>query len=191
MTTIGQTHELAVIRSFIAKDRQERCGYLLSHPERRRKFTDALAHFKWLDDRFAKPIPPAVAHGAGEIVALLKSKGAGTTVWVISESHALDGREMSLVDAMDRTWGSFTGTILSCIPGKLAFFHGEEMRSERLLERLWNSDLRHQPLLLRPLLPEPPKSKPSHRQRPHHAHHHQPVLLHHVHRTRPQLQHQQ
>jgi len=56
-------------------------------------------------------------------------------VWVISESRVLDGREMSLAEAMDQTWGSFTGTILSCVPGRLAFFHGEEMRSDRLLER--------------------------------------------------------
>ena len=36
---------------------------------------------------------------------------------------------------MERVWGSQMGSILSCIPGKLAFFHGEEIKSERLLER--------------------------------------------------------
>jgi len=135
MTNSGQAHEQGVIGSFILKERQERCALLLSDPKRRRKFTDELAHFKWLDERFAKPIPACTAHTASEIVALLGSKGEGLTVWVISEYSAIDGREMPLAEAMKETWGGGVGTILSCIPGKLAFFHGEEMRSERLLER--------------------------------------------------------
>jgi hypothetical protein len=76
-----------------------------------------------------------MAHTAPELVALLRSKGAGPTVWVISEYSAIDGREMPLVEAMEQTWGRCMGTILSCVPGKLAFFRGEEMRTERLLER--------------------------------------------------------
>jgi hypothetical protein len=42
---------------------------------------------------------------------------------------------MNLEDAMEDTWGAQRGTILSCVPGKLAFFKDEEMRSERLLQR--------------------------------------------------------
>jgi hypothetical protein len=135
MTEISQSHEQGVIRAFILKDRQERCAYLLAHPKRRRTFTDELAHFKWLDERFAHPIPASTAHTAAELVALLRQKGAGKTVWVISESSQLDGKEMPLEDAMKEISGGDMGTILSCIPGKLAFFRGEEMRSERLLER--------------------------------------------------------
>jgi hypothetical protein len=63
----------------------------------------------------------------------LRQKGAGRTVWVISEYAAIDGREMNLEAAMDEVWGRQCGTILSCIPGKLAFFKDEEMHSERLL----------------------------------------------------------
>ena len=40
---------------------------------------------------------------------------------------------MKLDQAMQRIWGGSEGTILSCVPGKLAFFKDEEMRSERLL----------------------------------------------------------
>jgi hypothetical protein len=135
MSDVGQAHEKAVIRSSILKDRQERCAFLLSDPRRRRKFTVELAHFKWLDERFARPIPATKAHAAAELVALLRSKGATRTVWVISEYAAIDGQEMPLDDAMEETWGRCMGTILSCVPGKLAFLRGEEMRSERFLER--------------------------------------------------------
>jgi hypothetical protein len=127
-------HEQETVRAFIMKDRRERCAYLLGHPKHRRKFTDELAHFKWLDDRFSHPIPPSTAHTPAELVQLLRRKGAGQTVWVISDDCVIDAKEMLLDDAMTHIWGREIGTILSCIPGKLAFFAGEEMKSERLLE---------------------------------------------------------
>jgi hypothetical protein len=126
-------HEQEVVRAFILKDRRERCTFLLADPNRRKKFRDALAHFKWLDERFAHPIAPKTAHTAAELVALLRQKGAGRTVWVISVYATIDGREMTLEAAMEEVWGRQCGTILSCIPGKLAFFKDEEMHSERLL----------------------------------------------------------
>ena len=128
-------HEQEFVRAFILKARQERCAFLLANPTHRKKFRDALPHFKWLDERFAHPISPKIAHTASELVALLRSKGAGRTAWVISQDCEIDGREMNLDDAMKETWGGQMGTILSCVPGKLTFFKDEEMHSERLLLR--------------------------------------------------------
>ena len=105
---------------------------LLSKPERRREFTNELAHFKWMDERFVHPIPKGV-HSVAEIVDFLRSKGAGPTVWAIAERRELDGRELDLESAVRETWGSCHAAILSCIPGRLAFFRGEETKSERLL----------------------------------------------------------
>jgi hypothetical protein len=138
MTNPRLLHEQETIRAFILKDRQERCAYLLGHPKHRRKFTRELAHFKWLDERFAHPIPPSTAHTAAELVSLLRRKGAGETVWVISDDRVIDAQEMPIEKAMIHIWGTDIGAILSCIPGKLAFFAGEEMKSERLCERLRN-----------------------------------------------------
>jgi|ERR1700722_645339 hypothetical protein len=127
-------HEQEFVRAFIQKARQERCAFLLANPDRRKKFRDALAHFKWLDKRFAHPISPKVAHSGAELIALLRSKGAGRTVWVISQKSLIDGKEMDLDDALEEIWGLQMGSILSCVPGKLAFFKDEEMHSERLLQ---------------------------------------------------------
>ena len=134
MTNDRLLHEQETVRAFILKDRRERCAYLLGHPKHRRKFTNELAHFKWLDERFANPIPSRTAHTAAELVQLLRKKGAGKRVWVISDDSAIDAKEMLLDEAMTHIWGRQIGTILSCLPGKLAFFSGEEMKSERLLE---------------------------------------------------------
>jgi len=135
MESVQLSHEQATIRSFIQKDGQERSAYLLGNPKHRHKFTSELTHFKWLDDRFAHPIPPSQAHSAAELASLLRRKGAGDTVWVISDDSAIDTREMALEKVMAHIWGRGIGVILSCIPGKLAFFAGEEVKSERLLLR--------------------------------------------------------
>jgi hypothetical protein len=69
------------------------------------------------------------------MVSLLRQKGASATVWIISEDPKIDANELPLDEAMKQAWGSSMGTILSCVRGKLAFFRGEEMKSERILER--------------------------------------------------------
>jgi hypothetical protein len=80
----------------------------------RRKFTVELSHFKWLDERFALPIPAKTAHTVKEIAALLRSKGAGPTVWIISEQSNIDAQELGLEDALGEIWGRGIGSVLSC-----------------------------------------------------------------------------
>ena len=128
-------HEEATVRAFIQKSKQERCIQFLASPKHRRKFTSELAHFKWLDERFAHPILPSRAHTVKEIAALLRSKGAGPTVHVISEDSKIDGKELGLEEAISQVTGGGMGTILSCIPGKLGYFEDEDVKSSRLLER--------------------------------------------------------
>jgi hypothetical protein len=129
----GRIHERETVRAFIQKPRQERTLLLLSNPKRRRMFTDKLAHFKWLDERFVYPIPASVPHSVAGTVAFLRGKGAGPTVWAIAERTGLDAQELDLEFAVGETWGSCHAAILSCIPGKLAYFRGEAMKSECLL----------------------------------------------------------
>ena len=106
----------------------------LGTSEASKNFTKDLAQFKWLDERFAHPIPFRVAHAHEEVASLLRKRGAGSKVWAISEDPAIDGTELILEEAIKRVLGREMGTILPCNPGKLAFFQGEEMHSERLLE---------------------------------------------------------
>jgi hypothetical protein len=130
---IPPNHEEAIIRAFIQKGRHERCLYLLSNQKRRKEFTGKLSHFKWLDERFAQPISSGTAHTAAEIATLLRRKGAGERVRVISQRGEIDGQELGLDAALETIWGTDWGTFLSCIPGKLAYFNEEE--GSFLLER--------------------------------------------------------
>jgi hypothetical protein len=129
-------HEECVIRAFIQRTKQERFLEFIASPKNRKKFTASLAHFRWFDQRFATPIPWKVdpklklweqhVQGAENIYRLLKSKGAGVTCWVISEDPEIDGRELDLKAALEHVNGRQIGTILSCVPGKLAYFQSED-----------------------------------------------------------------
>jgi hypothetical protein len=138
--TLQAEHEQATIKAFIARGRQERFSTFLSTPKNRKKFTKELAHFRWFDPRFTTAVPWKVdpnvklwerhIQGVENLCQLLRSKGAGRTCWAISEDTDLDGKELVLESALEKIMGMGMGTILSCIPGKLAYFEGED---ERLL----------------------------------------------------------
>ncbi len=133
-------HEDAVIKAFFLPNKQERFLAFISNPKNRRKLTQELAHFRGFDQRFAAPLGWKVnptqnlaqrhAQGIENIARLLKSKGARQTCWVISEDRQLDGKELKLEDALEEVIGSDMGTILSCVPARLAVFVGED---EKLL----------------------------------------------------------
>jgi hypothetical protein len=120
-------HEEATIKAFIRQNRQERCLRFLSDPKRRRKFTAELAHFRDLNVKYALRIPPN-QHDSASVFKLLFSMGAGSKGSVISENPNLDGREMDLDVALKETIGYGMGTIISCIPGRLAYFEDEDGR---------------------------------------------------------------
>jgi hypothetical protein len=134
MTELQRNHEEGFVRAFIEKSKQDRCLSFLSTQKNRRKFTVELSHFKWLDERFAHPIPVNTAHTVKEMATLLRSKGAGPTVWIISEQSNIDAaQELGLENALGEIWGRGIGSILSCIPGRLGYFEDED--EHRLLER--------------------------------------------------------
>lgn len=136
VTTSQSEHELATVRAFIVRGRQERLSSFLASSKNRVKFTKELAHFRWFDQRYVTVVPWKVdpslklwdrhVQGIESICRLLRSKGAGKTCWAISEDAKLDGQELTLESALENVIGRGMGTILSCIPGKLAYFEGED-----------------------------------------------------------------
>jgi hypothetical protein len=129
-------HEAATIKAFVVRDKQERLLSFAGSSKNRRKFTNELPHFRWFDKKYSTPVPWSVdpklklwgrhIQGIENIVRLLKSKGAGDTCCVISANMDIDGRVLTLESALESVVGSGAGAILSCIPGKLAYFEGED-----------------------------------------------------------------
>ena len=119
---------------FLIPERRSRFRSLLTSQRGRDRLKRELAHFHKLDPRYAHRIP-GNQHRPEQIERLLLSKGAPATCRAFSEDPGIDQRVMALGDALKRIVGYGMGTFLSCIPGKLAYFEGEEMGERYILER--------------------------------------------------------
>jgi len=118
------TEEFAIVRSFIVKDKRERFLSFLSNPKRRGEITRRLADGREIDSRCHVKIA-ADQQDPASIAKLLKARGAGADCYVLSENKTLDGKRMLLLEALAQTVGYGMGTIISCVPGALAYFEGE------------------------------------------------------------------
>jgi hypothetical protein len=124
-----EDHEVAFVRAFIRKERVERWLDFLASPKRRANFLHRLA-----DARDLRPgCMVRFASSSGEMLAALRSRGAPPHCHVISEIDSLDGLFIDLSGAMAQVYGAGLGTILSCVPGRLAFYQGERVEDRCLL----------------------------------------------------------
>jgi hypothetical protein len=125
-------HEASLISAFVKRNKRERYREILSNPRLRHKFTSKLAHFTDFDPQYRAPLPSNKLHAAN-IALELQKRRSPSVVFVISENPALDQQELPLVEALKEIVGYGMGTVLSCIPGQLAFVETEDERF--ILER--------------------------------------------------------
>lgn len=125
-------HEEAVVRAFIVKEKQDRYRFLLGHAERKRRQqgTDRLNHCRDLNPKYAKWLP-----SNADVTAMLRAEGSPESVYVISDTPAIDGQFMPLEAAIDVAALNGWGTIVSCIPGRLAYYYGEIGECRAILRR--------------------------------------------------------
>jgi hypothetical protein len=133
-TSQRMNHEAEFIRRFVIPQKRRRHLSLLESHKGRKKLLEALDHFDELDPQYARLVP-ADAQTVSHIEVLLKRKGALERCHVTSSNAGIDDREMPLRQALQETVGCGCGTIISCIPGKLAYFEGEEQNQRYILER--------------------------------------------------------
>jgi hypothetical protein len=123
-------HEESIIRSFIAKERRPRWLESLASEKKRGRMVGKLNHCKDLDQRFLSDLPKGT-----DVAATLRAKGAPVSCYVISCSDEIDEQEMPLDDAIAKAADTGWGTIIGCIPGKLAYYYDELGERRMLLER--------------------------------------------------------
>jgi hypothetical protein len=132
---LGIDHEEATINAFVMGEKQKLFLSFIASRGSRRKFTAELANFRWFDRSFTTSVlwqgNPSLSlfgqqlSGINNLSSQLQSKGAKDTCWVISGNPQIDGKEMGLNAALGCALDSDSGTILSCIPGKLAYYKGK------------------------------------------------------------------
>ena len=102
----------------------------------RNKFVARLSHLDLLDTRFVNLIDPA-EQTVDAIEGELKRRGAPASCHVIFVNPLVDGREMTLRDALEAIVGYGMGTLLSCTAGRMAYFEGEEPGVRYVCERAY------------------------------------------------------
>jgi hypothetical protein len=125
-------NEQALIAAFVKRSKRDRYREILSNPRLRHKFTDQLAHFADFDPKFRLAIPSNKLF-VENIAQELQKRHCPRIVFAISEDPTLDQKELPLVEALKQIVGRGMGTVLSCIPGRLAFVETEDERF--ILER--------------------------------------------------------
>ena len=125
-------HEHALIAAFVRRSKRDRYRDILSNPRLRHKFIDQLTHFRHFDSKYQLSLPSEKLF-VDNIAIELQKRHSPAIVFAISEDPALDQKELPLVEALKQIVGRGTGTVLSCIPGRLAFVETEDERF--ILER--------------------------------------------------------
>lgn len=124
-----QSNEEALVDAFIVPKKRDRYKAFLANPKRRAEFLDGLNHCSDFDSRYASEIPSGT-----DVVALLQSRGAPKFCHVISDVKILDGKRMPLIEAIHESEANMFGTLIGCIPGRLAYYYGECGEQRLLLE---------------------------------------------------------
>ena len=113
----AQIHENGLISEFIILDKRSRYSEFLSHPKRRIEILRRLNHFfDFRSERSSK----IERLSSKEFVRLLRLRGAGRHGYVIGGNK--DGCELPLEEAIESSLESPSGSVVSCIPGKLALY---------------------------------------------------------------------
>lgn len=125
-------NEHSLIAAFVKRSKRDRYREILSSPRLRHKFTNQLTHFADFDPKYRLPFPSNKLF-VDNIALELQKRRSPEIVFAISEDPALDQKELLLVEALKQIVGRGMGTVLSCIPGRLAFVETEDERF--ILER--------------------------------------------------------
>jgi hypothetical protein len=127
-------HEGELFEAFAIPAKKQRYVELLTTKRGRDKVRVSLDHFDDLNPIFCKLVPASEQTAAG-ILSILKGLGAPSKCHLMSSASRLDGREMDLSEALAKVVGGGTGTFVSCIPGKLAYFEGEDPKRRYICHR--------------------------------------------------------
>lgn len=119
-------HEEQII-NFIVKEKKERVLQMLLNSKNRKKFLRELSHYNSFDNKYVYGIP-SNRQTPESIHEQLNILGAQGECYVISGNQALDCKHFQLKDALKEIVGYDYGTIISCIPGELAYYEGEDER---------------------------------------------------------------
>ncbi|MBK9796338.1 MAG: hypothetical protein IPP58_07545 [Holophagaceae bacterium] len=128
-------HEEAFAKSFLPSEKRARFIQSLAQPRKRKELLSQLnRHLPYLP-AYATELP-GEQDFPDALEKLLLGRGAGPTCHVLGEGLKADGRELPLREALLQVCLQRSGAILSCLPGRLAYYRPEAPAPGILLERI-------------------------------------------------------
>ena len=127
-------HEAAFAKAFLRSEKRARFIQYLADPKRRREMLGRLDHDLPYLPEWATPVPGEQDYPE-ELVKLLLGKGAGPSCYVIAAGLRCDGTEVALDQALKQICLQASGAILSCLPGRLAYYRPRAPEPGLLFER--------------------------------------------------------
>lgn len=124
---MGKELDEIIVKSFFNKTIQQRVLFELSSPKKRLDAIKRLNHnySVTLRKEFMIEIPRPNSNPE-KIAEIMKMHGAGEFCYSISWCEEIDGKELPLLMALEKAVGFGMPSIVSCIPGKLAYFEAEQ-----------------------------------------------------------------
>jgi hypothetical protein len=118
--------ETIFVTNFVQKSRRERTVFELSSVARRGKFLNRLCHnfANIFDARYVQPILERIDEI--NLRQRLEKQGAKKTAHVVSCNDSVDGKLLSLEEAIKAVLGYGLPSIIICAPDSLAYFEGEQ-----------------------------------------------------------------
>jgi hypothetical protein len=124
--------EKRLVAAFVIPQKRSRYNSLLGSRKGRDKLRRSLAHSPDWDPRFVRQIENQKPHA---IYQALRNMGAPRDCYVLSENDRDDAKRMDLLEALVGSVGYGSGSVISCIPGRLAFYEAEGPGVRYILKR--------------------------------------------------------
>ncbi len=117
--------EKLFVKAFVTKNKIKRSLFELNFKKKRINFFSKLCH-RYDKILNARCMRKTQTSNSKDIFNSLKKEGAKNTCYIFSFFPELDGCKMPLSDALKQCVGRGMPSIISCIPGKLAYFEAEQ-----------------------------------------------------------------
>ncbi|KTR58661.1 hypothetical protein RSA42_14655 [Exiguobacterium indicum] len=124
---MDKEQERVFVQSFFVKCVQERVLHELFTPKKRDMALQRLDHryLSMLKNDYLIEIKPPNSW-QDDTYDLLKQYGAPDTCYCLSENELISGKTLPLREALEHVIGFKFASIISCIPGELAYFEAEQ-----------------------------------------------------------------
>jgi hypothetical protein len=128
--------EIQIVNSFIVAAKRERYVEFLKSMKGRSKFLHKLYHFSDFEPDCVVELTRASDSAEG-LIAELRRRGAADQCYVVSVVKELDRVIAPLEKIIREVFASVVheGTIVCCVPGRLAYYEGEAPHTRFILHK--------------------------------------------------------